>query len=73
MQLRFSVLARNRAFAKAMRRVRTKLQPLLDAFEATPLDFCRVSLGITTFSRRILMRVAVAIELTEQERQTLTK
>ena len=38
MQLRFSVLARNRAFSKSMRRVRTKLQPLLDAFEATALD-----------------------------------
>jgi hypothetical protein len=38
MQLRFSVLARNRAFSKAMLRVRTKLQPLLDAFEATVLD-----------------------------------
>ncbi len=38
MQLRFSVLARNREFSKSMQRVRTKLQPLLDAFEATILD-----------------------------------
>ena len=38
MQLRLSVLARNRAFSKAMRRVRTKLQPLLNAFEATVLE-----------------------------------
>ena len=38
MQLRLSVLARDRAFSKAMRRVRTRVQPLLDAFEATVLD-----------------------------------
>jgi hypothetical protein len=38
MQLRLSVLARNRAFSKAMRRVRPKIQPLLDAFEATELE-----------------------------------
>lgn len=38
MQLRFSVLARNRAFSKAMRRVRTKLQPLMDAFESVELE-----------------------------------
>lgn len=38
MQLRFSVLARNRAFSKAMRRVRSNLQPLLDAFEAVELE-----------------------------------
>src|SRR5215471_5994160 len=38
MQLRFSVLARDRAFSKAMRRVRAKIQPLLDAFEATELN-----------------------------------
>lgn len=37
MQLRFSVLARNRTFSKAMRLVRLKIQPLLDAFEATEL------------------------------------
>lgn len=37
MQLRFSVLARNRTFSKAMRRVRVNIQPLLDAFEATEL------------------------------------
>lgn len=38
MQLRFSVLARNRAFSKAMRRVRTKLQPLMDAFGSVELE-----------------------------------
>jgi hypothetical protein len=38
MQLRLSVLARNRAFSKAMRRVRVRLQPLLDAFEDTQLE-----------------------------------
>lgn len=38
MQLSFSVATRSRAFAKAMRRVRSKLQPLLDAFEATALE-----------------------------------
>ena len=38
MQLRFSVLARNRVFSKAMRRVRTKLQPLLDAFGSIELE-----------------------------------
>ncbi len=37
MQLRFSVLARDRMFSKAMRRVRGKLQPLLDAFEAVEM------------------------------------
>lgn len=38
MQLRLSVLARNRTFAKAMRRVRIKLQPLIDAFEDIVLE-----------------------------------
>ena len=38
MQLRFSVLARDRRFSKAMRGVRGKLQPLLDAFEETELE-----------------------------------
>jgi hypothetical protein len=38
MQLRFSVLARNREFSNAMRRLRLRLQPLLDAFEATELE-----------------------------------
>jgi hypothetical protein len=33
MQLRISVMARDRLFMKAMRRVRERLQPLLDAFE----------------------------------------
>ena len=33
MQLRFSVAARNRTFSKAMRQVRLKIQPLIDAFE----------------------------------------
>jgi hypothetical protein len=37
MQLRLSVLARNRAFSKAMGRVRVKLQPLLDDFAATEM------------------------------------
>ena len=38
MQLRFSVCARDRAFSKAMRRVRARLQPLLDAFEEAALQ-----------------------------------
>lgn len=38
MQLRFSVLARKRAFSKAMRRIRSRLQPLLDAFEGVELE-----------------------------------
>lgn len=38
MQLRFSVLLRDRAFSKAMRRMRPKLQPLLDAFAAAELE-----------------------------------
>lgn len=33
MQLRFSVMARDRKFSKAMRRVRERLQPLLNEFE----------------------------------------
>lgn len=37
MQLRFSVMARDRKFSKAMRRVREKLKPLLDAFEAVKM------------------------------------
>ncbi len=32
MELRLSVMARDRQFAKAMRRVRQRIQPLLDAF-----------------------------------------
>ncbi len=38
MQLRFSVLARNRSFSKAMRRIRVKLQPLLDEFESVEMQ-----------------------------------
>lgn len=38
MQIRCSVLARDRGFSKAMRRVRIKLQPLLDAFDAIELQ-----------------------------------
>ena len=38
MQLRFSVLARDRSFSKAMRRVRVQLQPLMDVFEGVELD-----------------------------------
>ena len=38
MQLIFSVCARNRAFSKAMRQVRLKIQPLLEAFEKIPLE-----------------------------------
>lgn len=37
MQLRFSVMARDRKFSKAMRRVRERLQPLLDAFESVEM------------------------------------
>lgn len=50
MQLRFSVLARNREFSKAMRRVRPKIQPLLDEFDATRLDHAiheAILVGIT--------------------------
>lgn len=38
MQLRFSVLARNRTFSRKMRRVRERIRPLLDAFDATELE-----------------------------------
>ncbi|MEX1027928.1 MAG: hypothetical protein WD049_07970 [Candidatus Paceibacterota bacterium] len=37
MQLRFSVMARDRRFSKAMRCVRHRLQPLLDAFETVEM------------------------------------
>lgn len=37
MQLRLSTLARSRAFSKAIRRVRPKFQPLLEAFETVEL------------------------------------
>lgn len=37
MELRFSVLARNREFAKAMRRIRPRFAPLLEAFAQTEL------------------------------------
>lgn len=37
MQLRLSVLARDRKFSRAMRRVREKIQPLLDAFKLVEL------------------------------------
>ena len=37
MQLRVSVLARDRKFSKAMRYVRARLQPLLDAFETVSM------------------------------------
>lgn len=50
MQLYLSVLARNRSFSKAMRRVRKKLQPLLDGFEATALEhpiYEAILVGIT--------------------------
>ena len=38
MQLRISVLARDRGFSKDMRSVRARLKPLLAAFEAIELD-----------------------------------
>ncbi len=37
MQLRFSVLARDRKFSKAMRRIRSRVQPLVDAFESVEM------------------------------------
>ena len=37
MELRFSVLARDREFAKAMRRIRPRFAPLLEAFARTQL------------------------------------
>jgi hypothetical protein len=38
MQIRFSVLARGRPFAKAMRRIRPSFQPLLSAIEELKVD-----------------------------------
>jgi len=38
MQLRFSSAARNRAFSKAMRRIRSDFLPLLEAFQAVKLE-----------------------------------
>ena len=38
MQLRFSVIARDRTLSRTMRRVRVRIQPLLDSFEATALE-----------------------------------
>jgi hypothetical protein len=38
MELRFSVMARDRRFSKALRGVRLKLQPLLDAFGRAELQ-----------------------------------
>jgi hypothetical protein len=37
MELRFSVLARNREFAQAMRRIRPRFSPLVDVFATTEL------------------------------------